>query len=182
MKVDPLISRFFPTQDLDGTGKIRYTEFLAATIEANGAISEERLAEAFDRLDADDTGYISVENLKEMLGEGFATEDIEAIIKEAATDNDGKISYAEFLALWEDHNELKRDEFIQEITVLKSKTDSERSVTLSAMSGDESDLEEKTNHVARARFIDGQKLSERKVRQGIEKRVLFNASVETIPC
>ena len=33
-------------QDLDGSGRIRYTEFLAATIEAQGAISEERLAEA----------------------------------------------------------------------------------------------------------------------------------------
>lgn len=38
-------------KDIDGTGKIRYTEFLAATIEARGAISEQRLAEAFDRLD-----------------------------------------------------------------------------------------------------------------------------------
>ena len=36
---------------MDGSGKIRYTEFLAATIEARGAISEIRLAEAFDRLD-----------------------------------------------------------------------------------------------------------------------------------
>jgi calcium-dependent protein kinase len=34
-----------------------YTEFLAATIEAHGYIAEERVAEAFDRLDADETGY-----------------------------------------------------------------------------------------------------------------------------
>lgn len=34
-----------------------YTEFLAATIEACGRIEEDRLAEAFDRLDCDDTGY-----------------------------------------------------------------------------------------------------------------------------
>jgi calcium-dependent protein kinase len=34
-----------------------YTEFLAATIEAQGYIAEERVAEAFDRLDADETGY-----------------------------------------------------------------------------------------------------------------------------
>ena len=45
-------------QDLDGSGRIRYTEFLAATIEAQGVISEERLAEAFDRLDSDDSGAI----------------------------------------------------------------------------------------------------------------------------
>lgn len=46
----------FDAIDLDGTGFIRYTEFLAATIEANGAISEERLAEAFTRMDHHETG------------------------------------------------------------------------------------------------------------------------------
>jgi hypothetical protein len=37
-------------QDVDGTGVVKYSEFLAATIEAHGVISEERLAEAFDRI------------------------------------------------------------------------------------------------------------------------------------
>ena len=46
----------FDTVDVDGTGLIRYTEFLAASLEATGWIDEERLAEAFDRLDSDDTG------------------------------------------------------------------------------------------------------------------------------
>lgn len=49
-------SGIFDAVDVDGTGTIRYTEFLAATIEAAGWISEERLAIAFDRLDHDDTG------------------------------------------------------------------------------------------------------------------------------
>jgi calcium-dependent protein kinase len=44
------IVRMSEAVDLDGTGKIRYTEFLAATIEVHGEIDEERLAEAFDRL------------------------------------------------------------------------------------------------------------------------------------
>ena len=47
-------------QDLSGTGHLKYTEFLAATIESTDLVTEERLAEAFDRLDADDSGYISV--------------------------------------------------------------------------------------------------------------------------
>jgi Ca2+-binding EF-hand superfamily protein len=34
-----------------------YTEFLAATIELHGQIEEDRIAEAFDRLDSDNTGY-----------------------------------------------------------------------------------------------------------------------------
>jgi len=46
----------FDAVDVDGTGQIRYTEFLAATIDATGWISKERLAEAFDRVDDDDSG------------------------------------------------------------------------------------------------------------------------------
>lgn len=48
----------FNAVDVDGSGRIRYTEFLASTIEAAGWISEARLAEAFDRVDHDDTGYV----------------------------------------------------------------------------------------------------------------------------
>ena len=39
-----------------------YTEFLAATLEAHGYITEDRIAEAFDRLD----GY--VKKTKKLLG------------------------------------------------------------------------------------------------------------------
>lgn len=94
---------------MDGSGRIRYTEFLAATIEARGAISEERLAEAFDRIDCDDSGYISAQNLAEMLGKDFPADEINSIIQEADLTKDGLISYAEFLALWETKNEETRD-------------------------------------------------------------------------
>jgi EF-hand domain pair len=105
---------FFRAQDLDGTGKIRYTEFLAATIEARGAISEERLAEAFDRLDSDDSGFISAENLIEMLGKDFPRDQIDEIIQESSLHNDKQqISYAEFLNLWEGKHEQRRSQQLQ---------------------------------------------------------------------
>ncbi|KAL3935780.1 MAG: hypothetical protein SGBAC_008769 [Bacillariaceae sp.] len=103
------LERMFQAVDLDGSGRIRYTEFLAATIEARGAISEERLAEAFDRIDCDDSGYISAQNLAEMLGKDFPADEINSIIQEADLTKDGLISYAEFLALWETKNEETRD-------------------------------------------------------------------------
>lgn len=112
--------RIFKAIDIDGTGKIRYTEFLAATIEARGAISEERLAEAFDRIDSDDSGYISVENLRDMLGDDFAVEELEAIIKEADLTNDNRISYAEFLALWQEKNNSLRDQVIRDMRSIGS--------------------------------------------------------------
>ena len=77
------LEEMFEGCDIDGTGKIRYTEFLAATIEAHGAINEEKIAEAFDRLDADDSGFISTKNLREILGKDIPMADIDAIIDEA---------------------------------------------------------------------------------------------------
>lgn len=44
-------------QDINGNNQINYTEFLAATLETQGMIEERRLAEAFDLMDSDDSGY-----------------------------------------------------------------------------------------------------------------------------
>ena len=52
----------FNGMDVDGTGSVHYTEFLAATIEAHGKIDELRIADAFDRIDCDDSGYITIQN------------------------------------------------------------------------------------------------------------------------
>ena len=95
---------------MDGSGRIRFTEFIAATIEAHGEISEERLAEAFDRLDSDDSGYISSNNLIELLGDEIPREQINEIISEADVTKDNKISYGEFLLLWEQKHEVEKEE------------------------------------------------------------------------
>jgi EF-hand domain pair len=151
------------TQDLDGTGKIRYTEFLAATIEAHGVISEERLAEAFDRLDSDDSGFISAENLAEMLGNDFPKDEIQSILHEAS--QNGKVTYADFLALWESRKEKRREEVMNDIAVELAPS---MSTDISVLSNDTSDNsspfeDDKDSLMARASFIDGKKTSERKV-------------------
>jgi hypothetical protein len=70
---------------------------LAATIEAHGYISEDRIAEAFDRLDSDGTGFISKSNLRSVLGDRCTSAEIEAILESGDTDHDGQVSYKEFL-------------------------------------------------------------------------------------
>jgi Ca2+-binding EF-hand superfamily protein len=40
-------------------------------MEANGQVSQEKLAEAFDRLDCDNTGFITKSNLKELMGSDY---------------------------------------------------------------------------------------------------------------
>ncbi len=91
------MSEIFDSIDVNQNGYIMYTEWLAATIEAHGHIEEDRIAEAFDRLDSDDTGYISKANRKEVLGKDSTPEQLDEIMKAADLNQDGKITYQEFL-------------------------------------------------------------------------------------
>ena len=54
--------------DTDGSGKIDYTEFIAATMEKNIYMKEEKLFMAFKMFDIDGSGKISADELKETLG------------------------------------------------------------------------------------------------------------------
>lgn len=171
--------RMFDACDLDGTGQVRYTEFLAATIEAHGAISEERLAEAFDRIDHDNSGYIEAKDLKQILGQDFPEEEIDAIIREADLTRDGVISYAEFLALWEDQTEAKKEEVIHDIEIRAST----RSVdtTVSDMSSDNLSDD---GVFSRAEFIASKKSNERRRSSMISSdltNALFDEDVTKIP-
>ena len=107
------LESMFNAIDIDGTGVIHYSEFLAASIEAHGSIDEERIAEAFDLLDNDDSGYITVDNLKSFLGEQLPQEFLAKIIDEADLTRDSKISYAEFLALWNEDDDFKKKKTLE---------------------------------------------------------------------
>jgi calcium-dependent protein kinase len=87
-----------------------YTEFLAATIEAQGVIAEDRIAEAFDRLDSDGTGYISKEDLFSIMGDEYG---VEGIIESVDMNKDGQISYQEFLAAFRHQTELVVDKALK---------------------------------------------------------------------
>lgn len=60
-------------------------------------MEEAKLADAFEQLDSDDTGFISQANLRQILGKtGVSKEYVRRLIEEADLDNDGKISFEEF--------------------------------------------------------------------------------------
>lgn len=104
---DEEMEAMFRGIDIDGTGTVHYSEFLAATMESTGSIDEERLAEAFDRIDSDDSGYITIENLREFLGDEIPFEYLQEIIDEADILRDHRISYEEFLELWNGESDSK---------------------------------------------------------------------------
>lgn len=87
---DATLTKVFDSMDVDKNGSISYTEFLAALLEARTNIDEERVADAFDRLDHSDTGYISKQDLASLLGKKKDSEDVQRLIKEADTDHDGQ--------------------------------------------------------------------------------------------
>lgn len=129
---DEELEDLFQGIDLDGTGVVHYIEFLAATIESHGAIDEDRLAEAFDRLDSDDSGWITVENLRDFLGEDVPTSYLDEVIDECDIERDHRISYDEFIALWSQDDDEKYKEN-------KKKALSRHSSKMSSFSFDEDD-------------------------------------------
>jgi len=87
------LTKVYKSIDVDSSGSISYCEFLAAVLEARSNIDEERVADAFDRLDHSDTGYISKEDLASLLGRDKDSEDVQRLIKEADTDKDGQSKF-----------------------------------------------------------------------------------------
>lgn len=100
------------------------------------------MAEAFDRLDCDDSGYITAENLIEILGEDVPRDDIDAIIDEADLTKNGCVSYSEFMALWENEHELG----LEDVKILQSQASSISSMDDSDYDGDVSVTESADEH------------------------------------
>merc|ERR1711974_224942 len=77
---------------------VHYSDFLAAMLSSRIALHGDMLKAAFKRFDTDNSGYITVENLKEVIGQSYEGEDVKELIKDADLLQDGKISFDEFVA------------------------------------------------------------------------------------
>eukprot|EP00092_Neocalanus_flemingeri_P000651 GFUD01000693.1.p1 GENE.GFUD01000693.1~~GFUD01000693.1.p1 ORF type:complete len:3364 (-),score=1087.83 GFUD01000693.1:1093-10800(-) len=101
-------SMVFSMADLNQDGEINYVEFVSALFPAAsdglskfrsrlGAITDVKMA--FKRFDADGDGEISIMELKNGAGSGFSTGEIAAVFALGDSDQDGKLSFAEFAQL-----------------------------------------------------------------------------------
>ena len=67
--------------------------------EGAGLVTKERIADAFDRMDGDGKGYISHEDLKNILGEEYDMEMTNKMIEEGDFKKNGRVDYDEFVQL-----------------------------------------------------------------------------------
>jgi Ca2+-binding EF-hand superfamily protein len=86
--------------DVDSSGEIQYSEWLAATVEARCVVDREQLTEAFDRIAAGGQ-VITRAHLAKLLGQGLSKKQAKAIIAELDENGDGVIDLDEFLTIVE---------------------------------------------------------------------------------
>jgi len=100
--------------DVDGSGGIDYTEFIAAALDMKMYTQEEACWKAFTALDKDGNGQITAEELKQALHSdelGETAADMMEIIADVDSNGDGQISFEEFLGM------MRRDAQDEDIDV-----------------------------------------------------------------
>lgn len=65
------VERIFRGIDQDQSGQVDYVEFLAAAMEQRTYVDEEKMQEAFETFDQEGSGFITHENLMEIMGGDF---------------------------------------------------------------------------------------------------------------
>ncbi|KAI4343826.1 hypothetical protein L6164_011131 [Bauhinia variegata] len=99
---EPEIKMLMEVADVDGNGVLDYGEFVAVTIHLQKMENDEHFHKAFKFFDKDGSGYIELDELREVLADesGEAEADVvNDIMREVDTDKDGRISYDEFVAM-----------------------------------------------------------------------------------
>jgi calcium-dependent protein kinase len=100
--------------DKDGNGYVDYTEFITGAINRATILNMDNLTVAFKMLDADDSGFISLDELKgafDSHGEKDAAM-FNEIMKEADKNNDGQISFEEFIGVMSNLMNKKTNEAV----------------------------------------------------------------------
>jgi len=90
--------QIFNALDSNSDEEIHYSDFLAAMVSTQIAMHDDLLRTAFKKFDTDRSGYITLDNLKQVLGETFEGDSVEDLLTEADQLKDNRISYAEFVS------------------------------------------------------------------------------------
>ncbi|KEP61219.1 UNVERIFIED_CONTAM: calcium-dependent protein kinase CDPK4 [Hammondia hammondi] len=89
--------RIFQRIDQTRAEEINYSEFLAATLQTRIALNQQLIREAFERFDVDNSGHISLENLRYVLGDSYDSLSVEEILRQCDRKQNGVIEFDEFM-------------------------------------------------------------------------------------
>merc|ERR1712115_346292 len=93
------IKKMISDIDTDGSGNIDFQEFLEMmTAKMSQKDSREEILKAFRLFDDDETGFITLKNLRRVakeIGENMTDEELQEMIEEADRDGDGQVSEEE---------------------------------------------------------------------------------------
>lgn len=84
--------------------QINYTEFLASTMSVHKILTNERLLAMFKQFDADNSGFITYDDISEAmikLGQKISPDEIKEILKKHAIAKEGQISFDEFKMIFQ---------------------------------------------------------------------------------
>lgn len=93
----------FDDMDLEHDGKIHWHEFIAATL-SKCEYDERNLKLAFERLDADHQGFITKDNLMDIVGADSSEADVNQMFEEVDYKHEGKIYFPEFVQIMKQNN------------------------------------------------------------------------------
>jgi Ca2+-binding EF-hand superfamily protein len=87
----------FAALDTDHDNTICYSEFMAAVMQDRVRMHEDILRKTFSRFDQDESGMITVDNLRTVLGDTFEDVNVQELLDEADTNGKGSLCYEDFL-------------------------------------------------------------------------------------
>jgi calcium-dependent protein kinase len=96
------LNQIFYNVDFNQDGQVNYSEFLAATINKDKAVSQSNLEFAFHHFDVDNSGIITVENMKEVFkrqGRNVTDGEMDDLVNEINPEKAGEITFLEFSKL-----------------------------------------------------------------------------------
>merc|ERR1719183_649774 len=95
----------FNALDTNSDEEIHYSDFLAAMLTTRINLHEDLLKRAFKKFDTDRSGFITIDNLREVLGDHCKGQQVTEMLAQVDLDRDGRISYAEFVSYLKQHPE-----------------------------------------------------------------------------
>jgi len=95
---DSECDEIFNDMDVEHLGKIHWHEFIAATLN-KCEVDDRNMKLAFEKLDHHHQGYLTVKDLRDILGKDRTEAEVTAMFDEVDSDHTGQITYAQFVKI-----------------------------------------------------------------------------------